>query len=727
MRRVSSLVLFLLILSGFGIANGYQTLVLSNPHSSKVPAHISGFRNAADERKWETLFQAVPDPKMAEQDLTALASAPHMAGTPEDKQTAEYVARRFREAGLQTEIVEYKVWLNYPKQISVDVVAPPGVEMHGPTPERVNGDSFETDPRIVTAFSGYSPSADVQADVVYANYGRPEDFKVLQQMKIDVRGKIVIARYGKNFRGVKTFVAQQYGAAGLIIYSDPIDDGYFRGDVYPVGPWRPATGVQRGSVGYIFKFPGDATTPEIASLPNLPGASRTPPDKSVEMPGIPTTPLSYSDAQPILKNLGGPETPREWQGALPFTYHVGPGPVRVHLHLVQDYRYRSIWDVIGRIAGTQNPDEWVVAGNHRDAWVYGACDPNSGTTAMLQAVRGFGELLHAGWKPKRTMVLGSWDAEEFGLIGSTEWAEEHAAELAHAVAYVNVDVAVSGPNFGASATPALKSFIREVTKEVLSPRGGSVYDQWRKAGGTRSSPTETLRKEENPEQKQRIEPEADGVEVGDLGSGSDFTPFFDHLGVPSLDIGSTGPYGVYHSAFDNLDFFKKFADPTFVYEQEMARVFGLAVMRLADTDFLPYDYELYARHIVAYLQAAEKASTAKFGARSPNFEHAFEAVKGLQAKGIAVNRAEQDGNVEPSHVDAAIIAAERAFLLPAGLPNRPWYKHAIYAPGEYTGYAAVTLPGVTEAIEAGDLETLRTQVAELTKAITLAADRLQQH
>src|SRR4030088_3380050 len=293
-------------------------------------------------------------------------------------------------------------------------------------------------------------------------------------MNVDMRGKIVIVRYGENFRGVKEFVAQERGAAAVIIYSDPKDDGYYRGDPYPKGPWRPASGVQRGSVGFMFQFPGDPTTPGVASTPTVPDAKRVSPAVSEQLPKIPVTPLSYADAAPIVEHLGGPLSPREWQGALPFTYPLCPGPAKVKMHLKQDYQFRTIWDVIGRVRGTSAPDEWVVAGNHRDAWVYGAVDPNSGTAAMLDAVAWRDGLLEAGGQPKRTIVIGSWDAEEQGLIGSTEWGEDHAKELANAPAYFNVDVAVSGPKFGASSVPSLKQFIREIAKAVPAPPGGTV-------------------------------------------------------------------------------------------------------------------------------------------------------------------------------------------------------------------------------------------------------------
>src|SRR6202162_3610462 len=455
MRLFSSVLFSFIVLFSFLLSS-------ASGHPSPTPQPIFGFRDATTENATEARFLAVPDPKLSEEHLRTLTQAPHMAGTVEDKATADYVAQKFRAAGLDTEIVEYRVWMNNPVETSVDITAPAGVEMHGPTREHVEGDPYDGDSRVVMPFSGMSPSGDAEADVVYANYGTAEDFEKLEKMKIDVRGKIVLVRYGQNFRGVKVFVAQQRGAAGVILYSDPFDDGWRRGDKYPAGAWRPGTGVQRGSVGYMFEFPGDPTTPGFASLPSLPESKRVSPEKSAQMPKIPGTRLSYHDASPILQHLGGPDSPREWQGALPFTYHVGPGPVQVKMHLKQDYQFRTLWDVVGRVRGSESPDEWVIAGNHRDAWVYGAVDPNSGTSAMLEAVHGIGELLKSGWKPQRSIVFGSWDAEEEGLIGSTEWGEQHEAELSNADAYFNMDVAVSGPKFGASSAPTPKQYLRDV-------------------------------------------------------------------------------------------------------------------------------------------------------------------------------------------------------------------------------------------------------------------------
>jgi N-acetylated-alpha-linked acidic dipeptidase len=690
-------------------------------HRAADGAAIFGFRDAAAESAVETRFLAVPDAKLAEEELRELTKAPHMAGTPEDKATADYVAAKFREAGLERETVEYKVWFNDPVEISVDMTAPEGVTMHGPTKEHVDSDPYQDDPRVVTAFNGMSPSGDVEADVVYANYGSPEDFDKLAQMKVDVRGKIVLVRYGQNFRGVKAFLAQQRGAAGVIIYSDPADDGWKRGDKYPQGPWRPDTGVQRGSIGYMFQYAGDPTTPGIASVPSLPESKRTPPDEAAQLPKIPTTPLSYADAWPILQHLGGPESPRDWQGALPFTYHVGPGPAKVKMHLKQDYRYRTIWDVIGRVRGTDSPDEWVVAGNHRDAWVYGAVDPNSGTASMLEAVHGVGELLKSGWRPKRTLIFASWDAEEEGLIGSTEWGEQNAAALQNAAAYLNMDVAVAGPKFGASAVPSLKQFLRDVTKAVPSPQGGTVYDAWKRASGEAVNPQETSTSVYRPPAAQ-AKPD---VPVGDLGSGSDYTVFLQHLGVPSTDVGSTGPYGVYHSVFDDFQWFKKFGDPSFAYEQQMARVYGLAAIRLADADVLPYDYQEYGREIAVYIEAAGKRAEAKFGANAPDFSPATEAAKEFERAGARALELERKPPADLANLNRATRETERALLLPNGLPNRTWYRHAIYAPGQYTGYAAVVIPGVNEAIDRGDASTTQQQIAALADALKRAARVLQ--
>ncbi len=709
------LVFFLLVIAHFPVV----------AQVSPFPDRVLGFRDFTRQAKIDQDFLAIPNTKLAQEELKTLTAAPHVAASKEDYDTALYVAAKFKAAGLETQIVPYKAWLNLPQEVFLEATNADGkILMSGPTREHVDNDPYQDDPRVLPAFNGSSPSCDVTAEAVYANYGRPEDFKKLEEMHVNVAGKIVLVRYGMNFRGVKVYLAQQRGAAGVLIYSDPADDGYFQGDKYPHGPWRPDTGVQRGSVQYMFKYPGDATTPDVASTPGLPASRRLPLSELSSLPTVPSMPLSYHDAAPILENLGGPVAPREWQGALPFSYHVGGGNlVKVHLRLKMDYAQRTVWDVIGKITGSEFPDEWVVGGNHRDAWVYGAVDPGSGTTAMLEAVHGIGGLLAQGWKPRRSMYFCSWDAEEEGLIGSTEWAEEHAKQLAHAVVYINTDASVSGVHFEASAVPSLKQFVREVTMEVASPKGGSVYDEWKKDlsdAAARRHPS----KEFNDAPAVPLVSGGD-VRVGDLGSGSDYTPFIQHLGVPSTDIGSTGAYGVYHSVFDNYAWFVMNADPTFVYEQQMARVFGLEALHMADTDVLPYDYATYARQIQAYLFAAQgRAKDA--GMASVDFNAALGAASRFAGEATSVLAKQLAAKGDTTALNTSLRAVEEDLLAPEGLPGRPWFRHTIFAPGEYTGYAAVVIPGVNEAIDSRDATRAQSQMASVTAALVRATETLEE-
>ena len=685
----------------------------SGPLPAQPPSAqtLFGYSNVSAESKIEDEFIAVPSARLAGEELKILTAAPHVAGTPEDHQTAEYVARKFRDAGLETEIVPYRVLTNWPKVVRVEAYDPTGrLLMSGPTREHVDGDPYDNDPRIIMPFNGSSGSGDVTAEVVYANYGRLQDFNELAARHIDLHGKIVICRYGDNFRGVKVFLAEQRGAAGVLIYSDPQDDGYYKGDSWPNGPWRPATGVQRGSVQYLFKYPGDPETPGFASTLDLPASARKSPYG--DQPHIISIPLSYHDAAPILEALKGPTVPQNWQGALPFHYHIGPGGVKVHLVSDQDYQRRIIWDVIGTIQGSEYPGDPVILGNHRDAWVFGAVDPNSGTAAMLEAIHGLGDLLKHGWRPKRTILFCSWDAEEEGLIGSTEWVEQHEQMLQNAVAYFNVDVGVSGPNFSAAAVPSLKQFIRDVTRSVPSPLGGTVYDQWKldRYHGDRHRGSDAA-------------PEAEDVDIGDLGSGSDYTSFLQHVGVPSTDIGSEGPYGVYHSAFDDFAWFTFNADPHFDYLRQMARVFGLEALRMADADVLPYDYVTYAREISDYIDAARKKAAGD-GLASLDFTSALAAASRLQTAAEKAYALQSAASGDLAGLNRALRQTETDFISPAGLPNRPWFKHTIYAPGEYTGYAAVVIPGVNEAIDAKDPAVAAQQLSVLTAALDRAAQTL---
>ncbi len=683
------------------------------PAQSSASSSVFGYTNFAGESKTESEFLAVPNAKLAGEDLKTLTAAPHVAATPEDHQTADFIAAKFRAAGLETEIVPYRVLIDFPKKIQVTAYSPSGaLLMSGPASEHVEGDPYQNDPRIIAPYNASSASGDVTAEVVYANYGRLQDFNELAAHHVDVRGKIVICRYGGNFRGVKVYLAQQRGALGVLIYSDPQDDGYFKGDTWPNGPWRPATAVQRGSVQFLFEYSGDPETPGIASTLSLSDSER----KSAfgNQPRIISIPLSYQDASPILQALKGLGAPEGWQGALPFPYHLGPGGVKVHLVSQQDYALRVIWDVIGKVKGSEYPDNPVILGNHRDAWTFGAVDPGSGTAAMLEAARGVGALLRQGWRPKRTILFCSWDGEEEGLIGSTEWAEQHDADLQHAVAYFNMDMGVSGPNFSAAAVPSLKRFIREVTRSVPSPKGGTVYTQWEL-----SHPAEAPH---SPESQPDEHAGDQGVHIGDLGSGSDYTPFLQHIGVPSDDISSEGPYGVYHSAFDDFAWYTREADPSFTYLQEMARVFGVQAIRMADADVLPYDYVAYASEISGYIEAAQ--TQAQENGLSLDFGPAKAAARRMAAaarKAQAVQDAPA-GNL--AQVNALLRRTEADFINPAGLPNRPWYKHVIFAPGEYTGYAPVVIPGVTEAIDARNGPSAAQQLTVLAQALDRAAQTL---
>jgi N-acetylated-alpha-linked acidic dipeptidase len=699
-------------------------------------SRVFGFRDFTQQAKWDAEFLAVPDAKLAQQHMRALTVAPHWASSPEDYGTALYVADHFKAAGLETEIVPYVVLMNKPVSLLVEAFDGKGKKIFsGPTREhvgpggdgldesgvKITKDRFQDDPRVLPGFNGSSPSGDVTAEVVYANYGRQADFKRLAELGVSVKGKIVLVRYGGDFRGVKVYLAEQYGAKGVLIYSDPVDDGFGSGETYPAGPYRPDTAVQRGSVQFLPIYPGDPTTPGVASTPGLPDADRIPVDKlQYNQPNIPVNPLSSADAAPILRAMGGPAVEHDWQGGLSFPYHLGGGaaPVSVHMHLEQDTRLRTIWDVIGKIPGTTEPRQWVIAGNHRDAWVYGAADPGSGTAAMLEAVHGLGVLLQQGWKPRRTIVVASWDAEEEGLMGSTEWVEQHSAELRHAVAYFNMDVAVSGPVFNAAAVPSLREFIRQITQEVPSPAGGTVYDRWKKEGdqGTsRRAPLPNL-------------PVADQLRVdndvrpGDLGSGSDYTPFLQHLGVPSTDIGSDGPFGVYHSVFDNYDWFVRFADPNFAYTQQQARIFGLEMLHMADADVLPYDYQVYAEEIRGYLDQARSQAVA--GGMKLDFSGALAAAARFEAAGGAMRTRQIASPKDATNLNRALCSVERALLIPAGLPRRPWYRHSIYAPGEFTGYAAVVIPGVNEGIDAADAVRAQAQLGVLTQALQRATAAL---
>ena len=689
------------------------------PQGPTNRAAIDGFagETAVAQRNWEEAFLATPAPASAREHLRRLTLEPHVAGTKEDYATAVYVRDQMKSFGLEAELKEYQVWLPYPKSPSVVELVAPRQESLPVNEAALRDDPTSSNPKIIPLFNGYSASGDVTAPLVYANYGLPGDYEALKKAGVDTKGKIVLVRYGNSFRGVKAKVAEDHGAVGCIIYSDPADDGYMQGDVYPKGPWRPEASGQRGSVQYLFDYPGDPLTP---GKPAIPGVTRLKPEEATDLTKIPVQPIAYDVARKLMAPLKGPVRPRGFQGGLPFAYHLGgTDEVKVHLKTDMDYQMRPIWDVIVRIDGNQEKDRWVVMGNHRDAWVFGAVDPNSGTAAMLEAGRGFGQLIKQGWKPRRTIILGSWDAEEYGLIGSTEWAEEYADELQQkAVAYLNLDAAVSGANFGASSVPSLWKLIRNVTQDVKDPKTGkSIYQQWQDRAREQRS-------ENDPETRS---PAA----IGALGSGSDYTPFFQHLGIASTDIGFNGDYGVYHSAYDSFFWMSNFGDPEFVYHVAVAQIFGMMALRLADADALPFDYTDYANQIRDYFTEDIRLSKRR------NLETSFDqqamnnAVEQFAKTAERLEKSRQAAVTEKNEaklkrINEALMAGERAFTDSRGLRGRSWYKHQIYAPGIYTGYAAQPLTDFRQALDDRNGGNAKEGLERIVEAIKRATDVLRQ-
>lgn len=694
-----------------------QFLLLAPPAFSQTNT-IDGFtaERAAAERRWEEQFRAVPSPTSAREHLRRLTIEPHIAGTKEDYATAVYVRDQLRSYGLPAELKEYQVWMNYPNAPTVLELITARRQKLDTREAIVAGDPTSSNPKITPLFNGYSASGDVTAPVVYANYGLPGDYEELKKAGVDVKGKIVIVRYGNSFRGVKAKVAQDNGAIGCIIYSDPADDGYMQGDVYPKGPWRPVASGQRGSVQYLFDYPGDPLTP---GQPAIPGVPRLKLEDVTDLTRIPVQPIAYDVAKQIIAPLKGPVRPRGFQGGLPFAYHVGgTDDVKVHLKTDMDYKQRTIWDVISRIDGAEQKDRWVVLGNHRDAWVFGAVDPNSGTSAMLEVGRGLGQLLKSGWKPRRTIILCSWDAEEYGLIGSTEWAEEFAGELKEkAVAYLNLDATVSGPHFGASAVPSLGKLIRDTTKDVKDPKTGkSVYEQWQDR--TRDLSTE---EERHKMGEARIAP---------LGSGSDYTPFLQHLGIASTDMGFGGDYGVYHSAYDSFYWMDHFGDPGFVYHVAAAQIWGTMALRLADADALSFDYTAYANEIRDFFREAVKIAgwrnlSSSFDEKAMNSaldDFAKEAERIEKARQEAIR---SDDRAKLARINDALMNAERQFIDQRGLRGRAWYKHQIYAPGIYTGYAAQPLTDFRQALDDRNGPDAKEGLQRIIDAVKRATDTLK--
>jgi N-acetylated-alpha-linked acidic dipeptidase len=701
---------------------GMLVCAVAMPVHAQAGRAISGFApgRVEAERRLEEKFRSLPDAGRAEANLRHLTSEPHMAGTEASHRVAEWLCEQYRSYGFEAEILRYSAWLPQPREVKLELTKPAKRTLAS-REQPIEGDADTDDARATEGFNAYSPSGEVTAPVVYVNYGLTEDYRALASLGVSVEGKIAIARYGGGYRGIKAKLAEEHKAAALILYSDPSDDGYAAGDAYPQGPWRPMSSIQRGSVAYTELYPGDPLTSGAA-----PGGQTVAPADAANLPRIPTMPINAQDAAVILANLRGPHVPRSWQGGLPFTYHAGPGAAEVHMKLVMDYQERPLYDVIAKLHGTVD-DQWVMLGNHHDAWVFGAADPGSGTSAMLEMARGLGELVRAGWKPRRTIVIGAWDGEEPGLIGSTEWVEANRAEVqAKAVVYINTDVGVTGRNFIASATPSLGEWVREVTRDIEDPAtGGSVYAAWSESAAR-----------DNQEMRgvARTAPRPDAstqAPLGALGAGSDFCPFFDYAGIPSIDLAFSGDYGVYHSVYDDFHWMKHFGDPTFTYHAALARVLGTMALRFDEADILPFDYPAYAREI-----ARGTHELAARGAHQADADASLKAVSDAAATlSASASRAEQALHaISAEPLDAAkaeelnrdLAGVEQALLAPRGLAGRPWFKHTVFAPGSYAGYAAEVMPGVSEALGRNDVATLRTEAGALAEALTRAAARLDE-
>jgi N-acetylated-alpha-linked acidic dipeptidase len=665
---------------------------------------IRGFspEEARERGAVESRALSIPDAAQIRGYIKRMSAEPHVAGSPASRAVAEYALGLMKEWGLSARIEKFHALLPYPTVRSVEMTAPSDYVLKLGEPA-VPEDKDSSDANQIPTFNAYAASGEVTAPVVYVNYGVPEDYDYLKQQGIDVRGKIVLARYGKSWRGVKPKMAQEHGAAACLIYSDPRDDGYFQGDVYPKGPYRPSEGVQRGSVIDMALYPGDPLTPGWASEKN---AKRLPLSEAKSLMKIPVLPISSADARPLLENLGGPVAPENWRGALPITYHLGPGSTIVHLKLDFDWTSKPLYNVIAEIPGSRYPDQWVMYGNHHDAWVNGASDPASGAAALLETARTLASMTKQGWQPKRTIVFALWDAEEFGLVGSTEWVEKHAAELDSKLAvYLNSDSNGKG-SIGGAGSHTLEQFITEVLRDVRDPVSGKNLLDSRKPGRRSAGADSPFR-------------------LGPLGAGSDYVPFIDHIGVPSLNLGFSGDGGggVYHSIYDTFRWYKHFSDGDFVYGRALAQVMSLALMRLADAPVLPFEFSRLARTVREYVEEIQKEA----GKSSHNIDFA-----GLRAQ---IGRLEGDARnfddalsaassyleVAPSdklaRLNQTIFRTERALTRASGLPGRPWYRHQLYAPGMYTGYGAKTLPGVREAVEAGRWQEADAQAQVLAETL----------
>jgi N-acetylated-alpha-linked acidic dipeptidase len=666
-------------------------------------SNIAGFTPAhsAWEQQYEKAFAALPTPALARQYTYGLTSYPGLVATSGDKRRVNYTVRLLRSFGLDPIVKTYYTYLSVPKKVSVTMVKP--FRFHAANKEnRAPGERDYAD--MVVGYNALSPSGNVTAPAVYVNYGTPADYAELAKLGVSVKGKIAISRYGANFRGVKVHEAQIHGAVGSVIYSDPQQDGYTQGPVFPKGPWRPADGIQRGSIQYLWEYPGDPLTPGHASTKNAP---RIAPSKAADLPRLPSTPISYGSAKPMLANLGGPVAPASWQGGLPFTYHVGGQRVKIHLDLDIHFQTKPIWDVLVRIPGSTHPGQQIMLGAHRDAWTYGSDDNGSGAVNVLQIARSLGMLLKQGWRPDRTITLALWDGEEYGLYGSTEYAEQQGAGLDHTVAYLNMDIA-GGKYFGASAVPSLDNLVRQVAAQVPWPGYTNLYAAWsaESGGGT---------------------PQLDR-----LGSGSDYTAYLDRYGVPSADIGGGTPSGNYHCSCDNVYMESHFIDPTWQYHVGVTRAIGLVMLRLANADVPELNYADYAKAVKSYLADVPTIEQQVYGRQVLDLTHVNNVVAQWQQAASALNNrtdsllARGSGTAAQFRtITTALLADERALLTSAGVPGRTWYRHQIYAPGTTTGYAAEYLPALTDALNSGNIPLARAYLSYLVGSLQQATALLR--
>jgi N-acetylated-alpha-linked acidic dipeptidase len=710
-------------------------------------------RSSQSEREWEAKFRAIPDPANLREYMRRLSARPHHVGSPYDKDNAEWILAHFKEWGLDAHIERFDVLFPTPKVRVVEMLAPTKF------PAKLEEPALAVDPTSnqkqeqLPTYNAYSIDGDVTGPLVFVNYGLPEDYEKLDRLGISVKGAIVIAKYLHSWRGVKPKVAAEHGAIGCLIYSEPQDDGYARDNVFPLGPMRPADGVQRGSVmDFASASPGDPLTPGVGATPD---AKRLSLKQAKSITKIPVLPISYGDAQPLLAALAGPMAPDGWRGSLPIPYHVGPGPAQVHLKVASNWDIKPVYDVIAKIPGSVAPDEWIIRGNHHDAWVNGAEDPISAQVSLLEEARALGLLLKEGWKPRRTIIYCAWDGEEPMLLGSTEWVETHADELReHAAVYINTDGNDRGV-LNMNGSHSLEQFINGVARDIEDPE--TKMTVWQRAQLSKIAEAKSA---EGPEKvRQELRQRAD-LRIEALGSGTDFTAFLDHLGIATLDLayGGEDEQGIYHSIYDDFYWYTHFSDTDFVYGRALAQTVGTSVMRLADAEVLPFDFVNFADTVETYMKSLQKLLADKqedirernqeldegmfkatFDPRRPtvapvreevpphlNFAPMQNAVDSLtrSAKHYQQALLQKQASLGDDAVAAKLgvlnrelIETERRLTNADGLPRRPWYKHLLYAPGIYTGYGVKTVPGVREGIEQKRYAEAEQEIVRVSKAL----------